>query len=126
MYGEPLEIGISQAAKTNRRPMRRMAQHTHIGSATTETDVTSPAALDEVFAMIAKNVERMQQLRTEVDDAVRPPSARDVGTIPGVPRAIPTDVVDTSTMQSLGAEMDRQHERLAQLLRDIEGADTSH
>ena len=73
----------------------RRAQHP-ISHRAVET--ASPAAVDEVFAALARNA----HARPRVDAAE---SRR----------------IDPAEFRDLNAEMDRQHERLAQLLRDIEG-----
>jgi hypothetical protein len=97
-------------------------------------DRVSPAAMDEVFTMLARNVERMQQSNGRVcqtashsapdaTSAVQPAGSTraDLGSIPSMHHSHRAASMDTVTLRSLDAEMDIQHERLAQLLRDIEG-----
>lgn len=103
-----------------------MRPHEHAAGGATAADAASPAAMDEVFAMLARDVERIEESRSDLGDTVAHEAAgTDVGTIPSLSPATRSASVDSTTLRSLGEEMDRQHERLAQLLRDIEGTDAS-
>jgi hypothetical protein len=73
----------------------RTVRHHAIGPA-------SPEAFDEVFANLARRESSHAQTRAAT---ARP--------------------IDATQFRDLAVEMDRQHERLAQLLRDIDGGTAS-
>ena len=139
MNSDATETGSTRSSSIRQvRPSRPTKPHPHPDTDAPTTDKASPAALDEVFAMLARNVERMQQSHARVRHAESQPVADEmptatpataaptgVGTIPDAPRSSPKQSIDPSSFRSLAAEMDRQRERLAQLLRDIESATTA-
>jgi len=133
MKSDPTEIGITRSIA--RHLPRSTKPHAHPGTDGQPNEKASPAATDEVFAMLARNVERMQQSHARVSTADNqnvadgtpavPPHVGapiHVGTIPSLPRSPQRPSIDPSSFRSLDAEMDRQRERLAQLLRDIDDA----
>ncbi len=73
------------------------------------SDAPSPAAIDKVFANLALNldcIERANQRLQHHSTATEPAEERPL---------------NAHLFRDLNLEMDRQRERLAQLLRDIEG-----
>jgi (p)ppGpp synthase/HD superfamily hydrolase len=114
------------------RPLRPTLPFAHPGTDAKPVKTASPAALDEVFEKLARGHERMKlsnarfhqaQQRAASDetvdniDVIQP--RHGIGTIPSLENTVDS-ALDPSPMRELAQQMDRQRERLAQLLRDIE------
>jgi len=127
MNSDPIEFGNTRTVPTRKsRPPRPTKPAAHPGTDATAQETASPAAVDEVFAMLARNVERMQQSHARVHGPEHSTPAdepqADLGTAPSSPSRSQRSTIDPATIRDLDAEMDRQHKRLAQLLRDIDAA----
>ena len=136
MQSDPAQIHTTPSTSTSTRktrPPRPTKPSAHPGTDAAPRKTASPAAIDEVFAMLARNVERMRQSHARVSGAKHAMPADEpiaattttgtptgVGTIPSSPIRPSRSTIDPATIRHLDAEMDRQHERLAHLLRDID------
>jgi hypothetical protein len=129
MNSDPTETDkASPAATRHTRPPRPTKPTAlHPGSDAKPDSKASPAALDEVFARLARNLDRLKR----IDTRIRPSESHSVadepaattagiGTIPIPVRSTEAALIDPASFRDLATEMDRQRDRLMQLLRDIE------
>jgi len=142
MQAEPLMIGLTSfgLARDRRRGQPTPAATHPAIDAPTRT--ATPAAIDEVFAKLSRGLDQAQRadegappkddsspaLHPGTDQPAKSPSPT-LGTIPALPTVAEPPLrpqpSHPTSLHNLAAELERQHERLTQLLREIDAATAS-